>query len=281
MAPEQSKQVNRHTQPREQRPRRYLMCRPTYFQVVSALNPWMHPDQPVDTALAIAQWELLRQTYTDLSHQVELIDPVPGLPDMVFAANGGIVIDGRAMGVSFVHPERQPESGPYLARLRDIDPDAVAPTVTNEGEGDVLLVGDTILAGYGFRNDRSAGQEIQEFFGRPVIDLHLIDPRFYHLDTALTVLSDSEIAYLPSAFTPGSRRVLERMFPDAVIASERDAVVFGLNAVSDGLNVVVSAEATGFIDALGERGFKPWGVEMSELRKAGGGAKCCTLELRY
>jgi N-dimethylarginine dimethylaminohydrolase len=33
-------------------------------------------------------------------------------------------------------------------------------------------------------------------------------------------------------------------------------------------------------EQLRDRGFNPIGVDMSELLKAGGSAKCCTLELR-
>ena len=38
--------------------------------------------------------------------------------------------------------------------------------------------------------------------------------------------------------------------------------------------------ATGLIHQLREHGFEPIGVELSELLKAGGSVKCCTLELR-
>ena len=40
---------------------RLLMCRPTYFAVDYAINPWMNPAAPVDAALAIRQWERLRR----------------------------------------------------------------------------------------------------------------------------------------------------------------------------------------------------------------------------
>ncbi len=79
-------------------PRRYLMCRPEHFEVSYAINPWMDVTQGVDRELALRQWETLRRTYLDLGHEVELIEPEPGLPDMVFAANGGLVFEGRAWG---------------------------------------------------------------------------------------------------------------------------------------------------------------------------------------
>jgi N-dimethylarginine dimethylaminohydrolase len=113
-----------------------------------------------------------------------------------------------------------------------------------------------------------------------VIGLTLIDPRFYHLDTALAVLDDTTVAYYPGAFSAGSRDVLQRLFPDAVLATEQDAAVLGLNAVSDGRHVVLSDRAIGLAGELRLRGFEPIGVDLSELLKAGGSVKCCTLELR-
>lgn len=262
------------------RPRRYLMCRPTYFDVVYAINPWMHPDSPTDTDLAIAQWEELRATYLRLGHQVETVDPAPDLPDMVFAANGGIVIDDRAMAPKFRNAQRTGEEALYLKWFQENTAEAVAPAFVNEGEGDYLTVGRRILGGTGFRSDPSSAPEVQEFFGLPVVQLRLVDPRFYHLDTALTVLDEETVAYLPSAFSPGSQEVLQTMFPDAVLAAEEDAVWLGLNAVSDGKHVVLPKQATGLIDALAGRGFEPIPVDLSELLKSGGGPKCCTLELR-
>lgn len=262
-------------------PRRYLMCRPEHFAVEYAINPWMDVTSGTDRDLAVRQWETLRQTYLALGHEVELIDAEPGLPDMVFAANGGLVIEGRALGARFTHAERRAEGPAYLRRLGTLDLAAVTePVHVNEGEGDFLVVGDLVLAGTGFRTDPGAHTEVQELFGVPVISLQLVDPRFYHLDTALAVLGDSDVAYYPEAFSPGSRAVLQRLFPGAILATEADAVVLGLNAVSDGRNVVLPSAATGLAEQLRDRGWNPVGVDLSELLKAGGSVKCCTLEIR-
>nr|AGE11889.1 amidinotransferase [Streptomyces sp. NRRL F-4415] len=136
---------------RTARPRHYLMCRPTYFDVVYSINPWMDPRKPVDTSLAVAQWEQLRQAYRDLGHTVELIDPLPGLPDMVFAANGATVIDGRALVARFRDAERVDEAPAYRSWLQDHGfTDLRTADLVNEGEGDYLLAGDWLLAGTGF-----------------------------------------------------------------------------------------------------------------------------------
>jgi N-dimethylarginine dimethylaminohydrolase len=62
------------------------MTAPTFFAVEYAINPWMDTSTPVDVHLAMNQWETLRQTYKELGHTVELVEPVAGLPDMVYAA---------------------------------------------------------------------------------------------------------------------------------------------------------------------------------------------------
>lgn len=262
-------------------PRRYLMCRPTFFDVSYAINPWMDPAAPVYRELAISQWEGLRATYERLGHRVELIEPHPELPDMVFAANGAFVAGDRVYGAQFRNPERADEAPAYRSWFAAAGfLDVRTPKQVNEGEGDFTTVGGLILAGTGFRTDHAAHLEAQEYFGAPVVSLTLVDPRFYHLDTALFVLDGDNVAYYPAAFSAGSREVLRRLFPDALLATEEDAVAFGLNSVSDGRHVIIAAAARRLADALADRGYQPVPVELSELLKAGGGAKCCTLELR-
>lgn len=266
---------------RQARPRRYLMCRPTYFTVAYEINPWMHKDRPTDTNRAVAQWEVLRDTYEQLGHTVELVEPIPGLPDMVYTANGATVVDGVAYPARFRYPQRAAESPAIEAWLTAAGFRIARATEINEGEGDILFTERALLAGTGFRSDHAAHLEIQETFGRPVVSLRLVDPRFYHLDTCLAVLTDDHlIAYYPGAFSPGSRQILARLFPDAVIAHEADALPLGINCVSDGRHVIHSPAATGLAAQLRERGFEPIAVDTSELLKGGGGAKCCTLELR-
>lgn len=259
------------------------MCPPAHFDVTYAINPWMNPAKPVDVPLALAQWEDLRDRYRSLGHTVEELDPRPGLPDMVFAANGATVVDGRVLGARFAFPERAAEAVAHLEwfRARGFT-DVREPVHVNEGEGDFAVTASYVLAGRGFRASPLSHGEAQEFFGRPVIGLDLVDPLFYHLDTALAVLDDAtdEVMYYPPAFSPGSREVLRRLFPDALTATDEDAAAMGLNAVSDGLNVLLPQEAAGLFTPLRDRGFAPVGIDLGELLKGGGSVKCCTQELR-
>jgi N-dimethylarginine dimethylaminohydrolase len=260
--------------------RTVLMCRPEFFTVSYRINPWMHPEDPTDTSLAVRQWEVLYNTYIELGFDVKLIDPIDGLPDMVYAANGGYVIDNIAYGASFTYAERQPEGPAYMDWFRANGFDVRVPENINEGEGDFLLVGERILAGTGFRSASNSHEEIKEIFGREVVTLNLVNPSFYHLDTAIAVLDDTNIAYLESAFDEPSLVILRELYPDAIIATEEDAAVLGLNSYSDGYNVVIASRAKDFERQLRERGYNPIGVDLSELLLGGGGVKCCTLELR-
>lgn len=269
---------------RTSRPRHYLMCRPTHFEVAYEINPWMDTTVATDTALAVRQWETLRETYLAWGHTVELIDPAPGLPDMVYAANGATVVDGLVYSARFRHPERQPEGPLYQKWFADAGFVTQTAAEINEGEGDMLVMGDVVLAGTGFRTDRAAHRELAALTGREVVTLELVDPRFYHLDTALAVLDDDPahpmIAYHASAFSSASLAELERRYPDAIRVSAEDASHLGLNAVSDGRRVVVAPAAVGLAEQLRDAGFEPHPVDTSELLKGGGGAKCCTLEVR-
>ena len=262
-------------------PRSYLMCPPEYFAVTYAINPWMRPESPVDAGRAMRQWTALQAVYEALGHSVATIEPVAGLPDMVFAANGATVIDGTVLGVRFRHHERAGEAAAYLSWFRSHGYSPVhAPVFVNEGEGDILVAGDTVLAGHGFRSDEAAAGELASVFGRRVVSLRLVDSRFYHLDTALCVLDASTAMYYPAAFDDAGQATLASLFDELIEAKDEDAEVLGLNAVSDGRHVVLAAQAVELARSLSARGFEPVPVDMSELLKAGGGAKCCTLELR-
>ncbi|WP_228764916.1 dimethylargininase [Aeromicrobium sp. S22] len=270
---------------REARTRHYLMCAPEHFEVSYAINPWMDLDNPVDADRARVQWEILRNTYLSLGHRVDLIDALPGQPDMVFAANGGLVVGGRAYGAKFRFPERAAEGGAYAAWLTGHGLRVTEPAHVNEGEGDFLALGTMILAGTGFRTSLPAHIEAAEAVDRPVVSLELVDPRFYHLDVAVAVLDDgngeapADIAYYPGAFSAHSQRTLRELFPDAIVCSEADARVLGLNAVSDGHHVVLPAEATELATSLRGRGYSPVPVDLGEFIKSGGSVKCCTMEL--
>ncbi|MGJ6979718.1 dimethylargininase [Aestuariimicrobium soli] len=261
------------------RPTSVLMCEPRHFEVSYAINPWMDPSKGASSTAAVAEWTRLVEAYRGLGFEVTFIDPIPGLPDMVYAANGAFTLDGIAYGASFTHPQRQPEGPAYLRRLADLGFDCRTPRRTNEGEGDFLIVGDVILAGHGFRTDPRSHDELRAIFDREVVSLRLVDPRYYHLDTAMSVVANS-VAYLPEAFDEASRDEIRRRYPDALEVGADEAGVLGLNSFGDGSHIVLTDRAPQFTAALEAQGHTVIGVDLPELLKGGGSVKCCTLELR-
>lgn len=260
----------------------YLMCPPTYFEVSYAINAWMDPSVPVEVDLAMAQWTTLRDLYRSLGHTVHELDPVQGLPDMVYAANGAFSVGGRVYGARFKHPQRAAEADAHAAWYEANGWPIVRGERTNEGEGDLTYVGglDLVLAGYGFRTDRAAHDELAKVLDREVLSLELVDERFYHLDVALFVVDGTNICYYPGAFSAGSQSMLRHRFPDALVATEEDALAFGLNGVSDGRHVILPVQATRLAGMVADAGYDVRTIDLSELHKGGGSVKCCTAELR-
>ncbi len=218
---------------------------------------------------------------------MHVLPPEAGLPDMVYAANGAFRVDGTASTA----PGSGTRSGPPRRRrpprlLRTSRAGAfVAPTETNEGEGDFAYLpeayGGLILAGHGFRTEPAAHAEAQEVLGRPVVSLRLVDPRFYHLDMALAALDDAHGSptsrarsrRAPSGCWPSSSRT--RWSP-----TRPTRWPSGSTWSATAATWCSTAEATGLAAKLTAAGYTPVPVELAELKKGGGSVKCCIAELR-
>ncbi len=255
------------------------MTPPDYFTVSYSINAWMHTDDPVDTAKARLEWQSLKETYDRLGWPVELTTPAPGLADMVFATDCGLVLDGKVLLGRFRYPERQPETEQYHTWFAAHGfPEVHQSTHYLEG-GDNLACGNKIFAGHGFRSDPAAADELRQYFGREVVPLKLIDPLLYHLDTALGVLSAEAVAcYLP-AFDAASQARLRAAVPRLIEVTRDEALSFALNLVSDGQTIITSDESPSLLQKYTDGGFQVIALPISEFKKSGGGVHCLTLEL--
>jgi N-dimethylarginine dimethylaminohydrolase len=255
-----------------------LMCPPTHFGVIYEINPWMHVASPVDARRAADQWGALRATYQDLGVEVVVADPVPGLPDMVFTANAGVTHGGRVVLSRFRHPERQGEE----ARWRELFSRRGTPMLDTagipfEGAGDALFVGDTLVCGHGFRTDRAAIPLVARALGVDVVELELVDPRYYHLDTCFCPLDGGAILYAPAAFSSASREAVRRLAGRVIEVPDDIAAGFACNAMVVG-DVAISSEAVeGLSGQLRAAGYRALGLPMGEFMKSGGGVRCLSL----
>lgn len=254
-----------------------------YFGIEYEINAWMHEDNQVDHGTAMQQWQKLHDIYTQqLGWDVRLAEPVRHLPDMVFATDCCLMIGGKILLSNFRYPERQPETAHFKEwfEANGLNGNMKQAVHRFEGGGDNLVCGSKILAGYGFRSDPEAADELREFFGLEVVPLHIVDPFFYHLDTSLAVLSDDTVAFYPGAIDEDSQKRLRATIPNVIEATLEEAQGFGLNAVSDGRTIITSDESQSLLDKYKAAGFEIIGTPILEFRKSGGGVKCMTLELR-
>src|SRR5436189_287683 len=82
--------------------------------------------------------------------------------------------------------------------------------VVLEGAGDCVWdeARNLFWMGYGPRSDRAAARVVEATFGAEVVPLELADPRFYHIDTALSPLPGGELVHVPGAFTAAGRAAI-------------------------------------------------------------------------
>src|SRR5438067_13178793 len=164
---------------------RILMCPPDYYGIEYEINPWMSRARGSEPTRARAQWHALYETLQAVGVAVELLEPRPGLPDLVFTANAGLVYEKRFFGSRFRHEVRAREEPHFEAWFREhgFTVEHLPEGSYFEGAGDALFCGSTLFAGYRIRSDVRGHQELGTALSCQVLPLELVDPRFYHLDT--------------------------------------------------------------------------------------------------
>lgn len=260
---------------------RILMCPPDHYGIEYEINPWMNRSMGAIRALAFHQWKTLRDTLASLGVQVELLTPQPGLPDLVFTANAGLIYKEVFVSSRFRHEVRARES-PYFDAwfaAHGFQVEHLPAGMYHEGAGDALFCGETLFAGYRIRSDALAHQWVSQRFGIRVLPLELVNPRFYHLDTCFCPLSLDEALYYPPAFDTYGRRVLQTHIPKLIEVNDAEAHRFGCNAVVVGRTVVHNSRCPQLAEKLAAAGYRSIEVELDEFLKAGGSAKCLTLRL--
>lgn len=273
----------------------FLMCRPDHFAVDYVINPWMNPDTWAQQSRVLVdashrEWTALHRALAGLGATIELVPPAPRLPDLVFTANAAVVLDGKAVLARFRHPERRGEEEPFERGFRALQARGIVRSVAAlpgnlvlEGAGDCVWdhTRNLYWMGYGPRSDRAAAPVIKDMLGVETVSLELVDPRFYHLDTALCPLTKSEVMFVPTAFTPqGLACIHERVAPALRIeVPMEDACHLAANAVCVGDTIVLSRCGDRLHRMLSERGYHVITTPLPSFLRSGGSAFCLTLRL--
>jgi N-dimethylarginine dimethylaminohydrolase len=281
-------------------PKSVLVCPPTYFDVIDMKNPYMVGQSPVDRAKAGAQWDRLRNALEAAGVKVEIVDPVPGLEDMVFAANQVFVGYGEKIGKFIVpsrmrHASRQREVVHYVEWFRQRDYKILQVEFGDEyleGGGDLIwhpvvtpalspanvaANSSRIYAGYGFRSTRGGVRrftQVMSQFDIEVLPLELADARFYHLDTCFCPLNHEAVLFYPGAFIPSSLGVLRNCWHRLYEISESEAVGFVANGIVAGQNYLTSRLTPNLDNILHQENLRPVVIDTSEFEKSGGSCYC-------
>lgn len=272
--------------------RHFLLCPPDHFTVAYEINPYMHREVHPDLGRAQDQFEGLVRTLRAAGASVEMLEPVEGLPDMVFTANAGIVDGGRFVPSRFLHRERQGET-PYdeaWFSSRGFEIVDLPGDESFEGAGDALPFGldltedgskphPVLVAGYRTRSSVMSHSVLGEALGVPVRSVELVDQQYYHLDLVFCPLDSRRALVAPQGLDPFGIRVLKELVEEPVWLEDDEAASFCANSVVVD-QVVIMPSCTPRLGRLLE-GF---GLEVAispvdEFLKAGGGCRCLTLAL--
>ena len=259
--------------------RRLLLCPPDYYGIEYEINPWMRRTRNAEPGLACVQWQALCDTLRSLGCQIDLLAPQPGLPDLVFTANAGLVIGRRFILSSFRHKERRGEEGHFERWFTEHGFEVVKlpPKLIFEGEGDGLFCGDVLFCGYRFRSDIQSHLFLTELLHNLVVSVELVDERFYHLDTCFCPLPDGSAIWFPEAFDGYGQRAIREHCASLIEVAREEAVHFACNAIVLERDIVLPAGCPGLCRLLDKAGYRTHELPMNEFIKAGGACKCLAL----
>ena len=258
-----------------------LLCAPHHFKVIYQINPWMDVLNKVDPIKAMEQYETLKQTYKDLGINVLEITQDEDLPDMVYAANCGFPYGKTFIKANFKHDERKQEAEhakTFFTKLGYTIKE-LPENVVWEGEGDLIVGGKTYFLGWNKRTDYEAKHYLEEYLGREIVDMKMVSPHFYHLDTCFFPLDEKTVAINPEAFDEDGIYKINQHFENIIEVGEEDNKVMACNAVVFNKTIVTGAGISNKLKKEYARyGYDVIEIQTGEFLKGGGSVKCLTLE---
>lgn len=271
----------------------HLVCPPSHYEVAYVINPWMRPEAWAEQraewqAKAHAQWDGLVAALKSFDWDVEEMQPVAHLPDMVFATDYAFILDNVALVAHFATAERAPEEALAAAWFSAHGYEVRRTTTRFEGGGDAvyddwcrtIFVGGGEIDALPFRSEGRITHELEAIYGRRSVQLPLINPFFYHLDTCFCPLWDGHALYVPSALSEGAIATLKEIYGEKLVAvSEEDGARFACNAVVHGKQIVMPKVSDQLTQLLHGWGFETRQLEMEAFILAGGASRCLTLKL--
>lgn len=292
---------------------RALMCFPENYEIGwedSKVNPWMKKDQQPDRMFVMLQWGGLVGLFQGFlgKNNVHLLRTQPGLSDQVFTANIAALFKTKSGRKVFIKANLAPEGRKPESKIaadwlfqHGLNVFNLPEHLIFEGQGDIITTPEAYLYCYGIRNSREAMEEVERTLrlSKPVIYLKLIDPSFYHGDTAFRYSRFRDaILFYPGAFDQESIRAIENLnvrekkeMPEKWLVQEieRGGKLFGRNFPLNGC-YIGKVETFPWNEFYGEfpRELKTWvedgggevvTLDYSQFGLSGAGHRCTVLFL--
>lgn len=259
--------------------RRILVCPPSYYKIAYSINPWMNTEVKIQKSKVKSTYQKLKVLYEKLGAEVLEIKPDPDLPDMVYSANYGFIRGNTFFPSNFKYEERRREAKQAKKYFKDLGfkINEIPKNIFFEGQPDLVLNHTAYFLGWGPRTNMAAKKYFEKILDKPIIDLELIDPYFFHLDNSFMMLDDYTVVYNPKAFSKKALQNIKRHFRHRIKVSEADNQLLACNMVVLGKNIVTNKGISRKLKKqIQDLGYKIYEVDMSEYLKGGGSVKCVT-----
>jgi len=256
------------------------------FQVAWQINPHMRMGQ-VLVAEAISQHEHFSQALISAGAELLHVPFIHGAFDSVFIKDNAVLTwrNGYAVALfaNLKYPERQVEQATRCEQLKDLGISVTDICPYKFEGGDIVAYDKAEVAflGYGFRTEENAASCVEKFLNKEIITLELIDPHFYHLDTAFTILENGNAIAYKDAFTARSwQKLLDcKSLMSLTCVTREEALKFGLNLVEVGETVIMGRYLPRIKSILESSGKKVLVVPLGQFSLAGGNAACLTSKI--
>ncbi len=195
---------------------------------VEELNPYSFSDNQPSLVEAKQEYSELQAIFEQAGIEITHVGAPEGCQDGIYTANWALCL-GRTALMSNLPNMRQAETPYATQQLKNLgyEIETLPHSIKFSGQGDALVCGNKIFAGYGYRTDLDAHEFIKKLTAKEVISLQTVpamnesgqpiindvtgwpDSFFYDIDLALAVINDNLVAWCPEAFTPASQELMK------------------------------------------------------------------------
>lgn len=267
-------------------------------------NAWMEKMSPEDRKVNLPRaLEEFHGFVNKLSKDalVFLLPPYPGLQDLVYVANLGLVPTHAPETVILSNFKSEPRRGEDIIGanfLSQLGYRVIKAPYYFEGEADFKHIRDNVYVGaHGMRTSIKFLKWFEETFDAHVIPFEMTDPLCYHLDGCVLPLREDKVAVCVDVVGANTIKEIEK-FAEIIPISQIDAQSGALNSVLVS-NKIYSDTIIDSLSKYTERydrelskikavekmakfaNFDPNFVYMSEFEKSGAALSCLVMNLNW